>query len=71
MIVTINFAEGISKHAINSSEKLKDYRVNDYFVEELSKIYRQKEDLILSKYTIPEETYAISLARYARDSKIR
>ena len=70
MIVTINFAEGVAKHAVGSEGKIAHEKVNEYFVDELSKIYRQKEELILSKYTIPSDIYANSLKRYSGNKKL-
>ena len=71
MIVTINFAEGISKHAAGpGGAKVNDEKVNEYFIDELGKIYQQKEELILSKYSVSAEVYKNSLARYRSDKKL-
>ena len=69
MIVTINFAEGISKHAAGA--KMGDPKITEYFIDELSKIYKQKEELIISKYGVPASVYKSSLDRYSSDRKIK
>lgn len=71
MIVSINFADGIAKHATGpSGVKINDDKINEYFIDELGKIYKQKEDLILSKYSVKPEIYKNSLDRHARDKKL-
>lgn len=71
LIVTINFADGISKHASGpGGVKVNEEKVNEYFVEELGKIYKQKEELILSKYSVSSEVYKNSLARYGKNKHL-
>ena len=39
-------------------------------MEELGKIYKQKEELILSKYSVSAEVYKNSLARYGKNKQL-
>lgn len=56
LIVTINFADGISKHTGkpdgNPESEANSQKIKQYFINELTKIYSQKEELILAKYSV-------------------
>lgn len=62
LIVTVNFADGISKHVKkNGMDGMQADKINQYFITELAKIYDQKEDLIINKYGITKGCYNLSL----------
>ena len=69
MIISINFSEGISKHSSTNQNSDKE-KITAYFTDEMTKIYKQKEDLILSKYQITTSVYKNSLNRYKRGKKL-
>lgn len=74
LIACVNFSEGIKTHVnskIGAAEDKEKKRIMESLLDEIAKIYKSKEDLILNKYIVLAESYQAALKDHGNDNYVK